>query len=283
MKSAGDLQSIVKTMKSLAAVSIRQYERAVASAAEYDRTVEMGLQIALQRGPRRISQVQRAQAGFLHAVVFGSDQGMCGPLNDQIVSLALDTMDSIENDREKRTVFAVGARALARLEDAGQPIADYFPVPSSASGIPPTVQEIFIRMEEWQARQKVERMILFYCKPLSGASYRPHIQSLLPLDEEKLHKVEEREWPSRGLPIFTMDWEKLFSALIQEYLFISVCRAFAESLASENAGRLASMQSAEKSIEERLNELTGNYYQKRQESITEELLDIISGFEALKD
>jgi F-type H+-transporting ATPase subunit gamma len=71
--------------------------------------------------------------------------------------------------------------------------------------------------------------------------------------------------------------------LIHEYLFVSLCRALAESLASENAGRLASMQSAEKSIEERLNELTGRYYQQRQASITEELLDIIAGFEALKE
>jgi F-type H+-transporting ATPase subunit gamma len=269
-------------MKSLAAVSIRQYEKAVASAAEYDRTVKMGLQIILQRGPQRMSRTERAQTGFLNAIVFGSDQGMCGPLNDQIVTLAMDTMDAIDLDKEKRTVFAVGARAVARLEDAGQPVADYFPVPSSAAGIPHTVQEIFIRMEERQALQKTDRLILFYCTPLSGASYRAQFQSLLPLDESKLKKVEEKRWPSRGLPTFTMDWEKLFSALIQEYLFISICRAFAESLASENAGRLASMQSAEKSIEERLNELTGRYYQKRQETITEELLDIISGFEALK-
>ena len=79
-----------------------------------------------------------------------------------------------------------------------------------------------------------------------------------------------------------MDWDRLFSALIGHYLFVSLFRAFAESLASENASRLASMQAAEKSIRDQLSELTMKYHQQRQMSITEELLDIVSGFEALK-
>ncbi|MFP3870922.1 MAG: F0F1 ATP synthase subunit gamma, partial [Syntrophobacteria bacterium] len=85
-----------------------------------------------------------------------------------------------------------------------------------------------------------------------------------------------------ALPMYTMAWDPLFSALIREYLFISLFRAFAESLASENASRLASMQGAEKNIEERLGELRTRFHQQRQMSITEELLDIVAGFEALK-
>jgi F-type H+-transporting ATPase subunit gamma len=79
-----------------------------------------------------------------------------------------------------------------------------------------------------------------------------------------------------------MDWDLLFSMLIRQYLFVSLFRALAESLASENASRLAAMQGAEKNIEERLAALTLDFYQKRQMSITEELLDIVSGFEALE-
>ncbi len=80
-----------------------------------------------------------------------------------------------------------------------------------------------------------------------------------------------------------MDWERLFSALIRQYLFVSLFRGFAESLASENASRLASMQGAERNIEEWLGELNTRFHQQRQMSITEELLDIVAGFEALKD
>lgn len=84
------------------------------------------------------------------------------------------------------------------------------------------------------------------------------------------------------LPMFTMDRDQLFSVLIRQYLFVSLHRAFAESLASENASRLASMQNAQSNIAEQLEELTSTYHQRRQMSVTEELLDIVSGFEALR-
>jgi F-type H+-transporting ATPase subunit gamma len=78
-------------------------------------------------------------------------------------------------------------------------------------------------------------------------------------------------------------WQPLLSALIRQYLFVALHRATVESLASENAARLSSMQAAEKNIEERLTDLTAEYRQQRQNSITGELLDIVSGFEALKN
>jgi F-type H+-transporting ATPase subunit gamma len=83
------------------------------------------------------------------------------------------------------------------------------------------------------------------------------------------------------LPLFSMDRDQLFSALIRQYLFVSLFRACAESLASENASRLAAMQGAERNIEERLEELQTQFHQQRQMTITEELLDIVAGFEAL--
>ena len=72
-------------------------------------------------------------------------------------------------------------------------------------------------------------------------------------------------------------------SLIREYLFVSVYRAFANSLASENASRLAAMQNAEKNIGERLEELDVQFHRQRQMTITEELLDIVAGFEVLKE
>jgi F-type H+-transporting ATPase subunit gamma len=78
-----------------------------------------------------------------------------------------------------------------------------------------------------------------------------------------------------------MDWDRLFSALMRQYLFVSLSRACAESLASENASRLAAMQGAEKNIDERLTELQALFRQQRQMAITAELLDIVAGVEAL--
>ena len=70
-------------------------------------------------------------------------------------------------------------------------------------------------------------------------------------------------------------------ALIRGYLFVSLFRACAESLASENASRLAAMQRAEKNIDDLLEDLNGTFHRVRQSGIDEELFDVISGFEAL--
>jgi F-type H+-transporting ATPase subunit gamma len=75
--------------------------------------------------------------------------------------------------------------------------------------------------------------------------------------------------------------EPTLQALIREYLFISLFRACAESLASENASRLAAMQRAEKNIDELLEDLNQTFHRLRQSGIDEELFDVISGFEAL--
>jgi hypothetical protein len=83
--------------------------------------------------------------------------------------------------------------------------------------------------------------------------------------------------------MYTMDHERLLSRLVSQYLFAQLYRAYAESLASENASRLMTMQAAEKNIEERLDELNAVYHGQRQDAITSELLDIVSGVEALGD
>jgi F-type H+-transporting ATPase subunit gamma len=78
------------------------------------------------------------------------------------------------------------------------------------------------------------------------------------------------------------DRDATLGSLISEYLFVSLFTACAESLASENASRLAAMQRAEKNIDELLEELGGTFHRLRQSGIDEELFDVISGFEALK-
>ncbi|MDB9337432.1 F0F1 ATP synthase subunit gamma, partial [Nodularia spumigena] len=103
----------------------------------------------------------------------------------------------------------------------------------------------------------------------------------LPVDPNWLKNLEKKAWSTPVLPTFTMNENQLFSALIRQYLFISLYLALAESLASENASRLSSMQAAEKNIEERLSDFNADYRRQRQSSITAELLDIVSGFEAL--
>ena len=281
--SAHELQSVVRTMKALAAVSIRQYERAVESLEHYNRTVLLGLRAALKNRPHEAGGAREAATDHLGAIVFGSDQGMCGQLNERIVTYALDRMDELGIETDHRTILAVGDRVGASLEGARQPVADVFSVPSSLAGVTPSVQQVLLQILAWTQEQGIQRIELYYSEQLSGASYEPRTIQLLPVDRAWLARIEAEPWPTRVLPDFSMGWDALFSALIRQYLFVSLYRAFAESLASENASRLAAMQNAERNIDERLTELQGRFNQQRQSTITEELLDIVSGFEALKD
>jgi F-type H+-transporting ATPase subunit gamma len=281
--STKDLQSVVKTMKTMAAVNIRQYEQATRALENYFRTVEMGFQVVLQEQSRTRLTTRATPTGRIGAIVFGSDQGMAGSLNEQIVAHAIDMLNKEPDKREKPVLLAVGERAYTHLEDAGFLIPDSFNLPGSVSGTTPYVQKILMHIENWHHQYGIDQVFLFHNQPTSQASFRPHMVRMLPLDRQWLEQLKKKKWESRCLPTFTMDPDLLFSSLIREYLFVSVFRGFVESLASENASRLASMQGAEKNIGERLAELTNQYHQQRQMSITEELLDIVSGFEAMKE
>ena len=282
IQSAQDLLGVVKTMKALAAVSIRQYQRAVESLADYNRTVEMGLQIVLKES-LEATAASRSQSMRLGAVVFGTDQGLCGQLNNTIVSHALEEMDKTGIPKEDRIIIAVGVRTADILEDSGQKVFEILTTPGSTAGITSMVQDITLLLENWRFKIAVERMHLYYSEYVSGAIYRPRTLKLIPVDHQWLVGLRREKWASRTLPTFTMDWDRIFRALIREYLFVSIYRAFANSLASENASRLAAMQSAEKNIEERLEELSVHFHRQRQMTITEELLDIVAGFEVLKE
>jgi F-type H+-transporting ATPase subunit gamma len=280
IQSAQDLLGVVKTMKALAATSIRQYQRAVESLAEYNRTVELGLQIVLRQSGESPAPAG-SKAAKLGAIVFGTDQGLCGQFNHLIAAHALEEMKKTGVGTESRIVIAVGMRVADLLEDAGQQVFEVLSPPGSTAGITPMVQDITVLLEDWRFRRQIGQMHLFHHEYLSGAAYRPKSLCILPVEETWLKDLKQRKWESRTLPLFNMGWENLFRALIGEYLFVSIYRAFANSLASENASRLAAMQSAEKNIEERLDELFMQFHRQRQMTITEELLDIVSGFEAL--
>ena len=282
IESAEDLRSVVRTMKTLAAVSIQRFQEAVRSLTQYHRTIEMGLQIILKSRADEMQIAQSEATDRLGAIIIGSDQGMCGQFNEQIVTHALREMDELGVEHDDRLVLAVGLRVVPLLEEAREPVAESFSIPASLSGITPMVQRMLLTIEQWHSQRDLDRFVLCYNRPLSSASHLPHTLQVLPIDPDWRQSLAANPWPGRTLPTFTMDWDRLFTSLIHQYLLISLYRAVVESLASENASRLASMQAAENNIEERLTELDASYHYQRQSSITEELLDILGGFEALR-
>ncbi len=279
--SAGDLQSVVRTMKVLAASSIGQYEKSVRALADYYRTVELGLGACLRaNGPEHLSLEKdgRPTANALGAVVFGSDQGLVGQFNEVVADLAIETLAALPS---KPYVWAVGERVHSRLVEAGVPLRKVFTVPTSVNAIAPLVGEILVETETRSSLVEVGELHLFYNHPRSAAIYAPVTQRLLPLDEGWRRNLLEVPWPTARPPEVLGSDTTTLRALIREYLFISLFRACAESLASENASRLSAMQRAEKNIDDLLEGLNGSFHRLRQSSIDEELFDVISGVEAL--
>ncbi len=281
ISSAGDLQSVVRTMKALAASSIGQYEKSVKALGDYYRTVELGLSACFRESKPVAPSIKRkgqADPGAIGAVVFGSDQGLVGQFNDVVADYAVKTLAALPGKPE---VWAVGERVYARLADAGVPLTGLFSVPDSVQSITPLVGQIQIESEARRAKGEYARLYIFHNRPKSGALYESVGQRLLPLDAPWQRGRAEVPWPTKMLPEVMGGDTVALRALIREYLFISLFRACAESLASENASRLAAMERADKNIDDLLETLHGTFHRIRQAGIDEELFDVISGFEAL--
>ncbi len=214
-------------------------------------------------------------------MVFGSDHGMCGQFNEQIASHTVKSLARLDNGQENRVLLAIGTRVASSLENVGLKVEEVFSSPGSVAGITPAVDELLAAVEKWRERLELDQAIMFYNEHTSNTGFVSQEVSVLPVDLAWLKRLQTKEWADRTIPTFTMDWDKLFSALIWQYLFVSVFRAVTESLASENAARLGAMERAEKNIQERLEELKLTYHQQRQMSITEELLEIVAGFETV--
>jgi F-type H+-transporting ATPase subunit gamma len=274
INGAEDLQSVVRTMKALAASSIGQYEKSVRALIDYYHTVELGLAVCFREIAPMAEQNKQTDMREIGAIVFGSDQGLVGQFNDLVVDYAIKTLVALPG---KPQVWAVGERVHARLADAGLPLIGLFAVPNSVKAITPLIGQILVESET----REVTELLLFYNHHTPGEVYVPTSQRLLPLDEIWRRKLSEIHWPTKSLPEVMGSGTLTLRALIREYLFVSIFRACAESLASENASRLAAMQRADNNIDELLEDLNGTFHRLRQSGIDEELFDVISGFEAL--
>jgi F-type H+-transporting ATPase subunit gamma len=283
INSAGDLQSVVRTMKALAASSIGQYEQSVRALGDYYRTVELGLRACFREsepGAFLSAGKARADGGVIGAVVFGSDQGLVGQFNEVVAEYAALALAALPGDAQ---VWAVGERVHSRLADADLLLAGIYAVPNSVEAITPLIGQILLESEALRGDREVGELHLFYNRPTSGAAYAPVRQRLLPLDQAWRDDLAGLTWPTRNLPQVMGSGTGALRALIREYVFVSLFRACAESLASENASRLAAMERADKNIDELLENLQGTFHRVRQGGIDEELFDVLSGFEALSE
>ena len=272
-----DLEAVVRTMKAMAAANIGFFESAAHSLADYARTIELGLSVCLRHSPPPAPTSGKPCA--IGALVFGSDQGMVGQFNDHLAEFVADNLGS----SGRFTLWTVGERIQSRIEDDGFQIGRAYQNAGSITGISSLVGQIARDICNLGDIRQVDELLVFHNQPIGKPGYRPSVQRLLPLDQEWEHRLRGIAWPTRLLPETLGSVESTLEKLVQEHLFISLFRTCAESLAAENASRLAAMQQAEHNIGELLDRLTLECNRRRQSSIDEELFDVISGFEALAD
>jgi F-type H+-transporting ATPase subunit gamma len=172
ISSAGDLQSVVRTMKALAASSIGQYEQSVRALADYYRTVELGLSICFRKSASAALLAEgkgRTDEASVGAVVFGSDQGLVGQFNDVVADFAVKTLAALPG---KHQIWAVGERvhgAVGRGIAAGRTLrcAEF------RQGYHPARRAI-LESETRHSRGEVTELYLFTTAH-AGAYIRPSV------------------------------------------------------------------------------------------------------------
>ena len=284
MVGARELNSIVRTMKAMAASNVGQYEVAVGSLEDYFSSIALG--IVAYFDDKKIGPIHESEKlgnnseKSICAIVFGSDQGFVGQFNDSLTAFVSSSLSTLSGKKE---IWTVGARIPLLLSDAGLHVTKNFPLPNSIHVITRLIGSILIEVEESHAKGNRNEFYIFHNHSKPQGVYGPTYQRLLPLDEQWKREILKLKWPTKKIPQVIGKAKILLKTLISEYLFVTLFKACTESLASENYSRLTAMQRAEKNIEELLDDLGHSYHRLRQSSIDEELFDVVSGFEALNN
>ena len=276
INSTVNLKAIVNTMKAHASSNINQFQNAARASMEYRNVLDMSLFVVLSEEEELLPLDEVKKGTRLH-IVFGSDHGLAGRFNERITSFALERISNNEKDK----VIIIGQQVFQRLR-GDLDIYKTFMQPQSTDNISSMVNELLVKIDELRDQTPIEKIVLYYNKPYDNATFAEETELLFPIDLFELAK-KKVHWNSKSVPTYFADRQIIISDLIRQYLFITLYRAFCFSLASENASRLASMQSAEKNIDTRLEELNFLFRRERQNSITEELNDIVSGFKAIRN
>ena len=273
----GSIRGIVHTMKTLSAINAAPYEQAARSIEAYHQTILQGFATFAHRSAGIALDTEDVREQLL--VVFGSDHGLCGSYNEILAEEVAAHCQAQTGPQTGATprLLCIGAQMNDALRDQGlAPEAVLLP-PASADGIGRLAGDIVTRLAQLSHGQALHRLgvTLAFTQRGEHGLREPVTQRLLPLQPSLLQR--EQRWHSRSLPDYSMSADALLAALIRSHIFASVFRASAEAMVTENAARLALMQQAEQSVDERLEEVQAEMRSVRQTEITNELMDVIIG------
>jgi len=208
---------------------------------------------------------------------------MVGQFNETVAEKTNNLLTELKKEypESEAHLYNMGYRIGATLHSFGLSSEEEIPMAGTLSEAVDVVKDVLDLVASRSDRIMPVRLV--NNRPEGGSSYITKSSRVLPLDRQILEQLAGRSWRGGSFPMTRYSWRFLFENLNREYLFISLYAAVVESLASENAARLAAMQAAENNIDEKKEEVRTLFNRKRQASITEELLDIVGGFEALRN
>lgn len=266
------LRDVIYSMRSLAATYLARAEERLEGLRAYSDTVGRAIEDCLFG--REIALPEGA-GGPTAVIAFFSEQGLCGRFNEVMAEAAAANAQELTSAR----FIVVGRRGGGLLRRGGLEIIAELPSTTSPDGDDMVIHGIARTVLDLHAQGSFGRLYILHARYLSPGRIEPRFEKILPLD---LSQWRDAEAPRRTKPHLALQRLGLLRELVDEYTFVSLFRAMTESLAGENGMRLRSMEAAKSNIDDTLDELHVQASILRQNLITEELLDLVSGVEALK-
>jgi len=282
--SVKNTRKITRAMKLVSAAKLRRAQEAITAARPYA--------AALTRVVAELSEVAGRDAHPLFAerpmqkaqiVLLTSDRGLAGAFNSSIIRRVEAFVESDLAAVSEVSLRIVGKKGNGYFRRRNANIASFDPSPTSQTAITLS-RELANRVIDDFMTGKVDRVYLVYNEFKSAISQGVVVKQVLPVVPEKVDTKAEARGDASFSPDFSYEpsKEELLTRLVPLFVQIGFYRAALESIASEFGARMTAMENATKNAGEMIGKLTLQYNRARQAAITKELLEIISGAEALK-
>lgn len=269
--SIEDLQEIIGATRSLAAVRVQQGHDALEGVRRYTGIVGKAIAGGVSLfGPAGTASAAKLR-GSRSVVVFCSEHGLVGAFNERLIEHAAGAAGPAVH------LCVVGARGALLAQERGLAVAWTVPMATHVSGILETARRVATELYRRIDQGAYGGVDVVYARYRSGAQWSIQKEVLFPLDFTPFAKGTNESPPLHNLPP-----RLLIEKLVAEFVLAELTRAAAESFASENSARLQLMESAHDNIQDKLDDLKQRERQLRQEETTTELLDVVTGSEALR-
>jgi F-type H+-transporting ATPase subunit gamma len=269
--SMGELLDIVGAMRSLASMRVQEAHRALPHIRRYAETMASSIGAALLLLPDARPARRRA-TGRRAFVLCTAEHGFVGGFNERI----LDAAEKVLGPDD--AVFVLGSRGAALAQERRRPTVWAYPMATRTEGVPETVRHLTAELFDWIGRGDVAHVEVMFARHRQGSGAKIERRFLFPADLPSFALVQPRLPPLHHLPPAT-----LVENLIADYVFGLLAEAALEALASENVARFAAMEFAHENVSRKLEELRQGARQVRQEEITMELLDLVTGTKAIQE